>query len=247
MHKIKTLKVSATVLALALLITAGSPAFAEKGDTGGDSSKTEHSAPKTTTEHKSATTEHQSSAAESSKATESESGTDSSTDTSTSSKGNHDDHAELHKKGDDMLADMRKQHKANKTDAQRQKFCQAHKQGLTQKFSSITANSQKIQTRIDGIYSKALAYQVANNLQPANFDTLVATADSAKAASSASITALQAVTPTIDCASTTTASDVATFKAAAQQARDNLKAYRSAVKAVVKALEIPKPTTEGSN
>ncbi len=154
---------------------------------------------------------------------------------------------ELHHRGDTILADMKTKHDEAKTRTpeQRTKACESHKKGLTNKFSHIVTNAQKTQTRIDGIYTKALAFQTSTNAQPAGIESLISIADGAKANSAASIAALKAITPTIDCNSTSVASDVATFKAAAQQTRDNLKAYRTAVKAVIKALETTK-TSEGS-
>ncbi len=153
---------------------------------------------------------------------------------------------ELHHRGNSIVADMKKQEGKPKTTEQRQKVCEAHKQGLSNKFSHLVTNSQKIQTKIDGIYAKALAFQQSSGATPTGFADLVATADTAKANAAASIANLQTITPTIDCNSTSVASDVATFKAAAQQTRDNLKAYKTAVKAVLKALQTTKTSTEGS-
>ncbi len=131
--------------------------------------------------------------------------------------------------------------------AEHQKRCEAHKQGLTNKFSHIVTNSQRIQDRITGVLTKAQAYQTAHNLPVANFDSLVSTAQAAGATSAASITSLKAVTPSLDCNNVSVASDVATFKTAAKTTRDDLKAYRTAVKAVLQALEAAKPDTEGSS
>ncbi len=157
--------------------------------------------------------------------------------------------AELHKQAEADLAAMREKHQETKTTntAERQKKCEDHKHGLNTKFSRISTNSQKIQDHIDSVFAKAQAYQQAKNLQPENYDALVAAATSAQTASAASIATLKTLTPTIDCTGTNTASDVAAFKAAAADTRAKLKAYRSAVKDVLKALEIAKPKTEGSN
>lgn len=125
----------------------------------------------------------------------------------------------------------------------RQKVCEAHKHSLTTHFGGITTNAQKAQDRIDSIYSKALAYRTAHNLQPTNFASLVATATSAKATSADSVAGLKTAAPTIDCTSDTVATDVASFKTATATTRDNLKAYRAAVKAVLQSLETVKPAT----
>ncbi len=165
------------------------------------------------------------------------------------------DNDTLHHKGDALLEHMKKQHgDTKKTPEQRLKTCEAHKQGLTSKFSHIVANSQRAQDRIDDIFTKAQAYSQSSTAVPANIAELIATATTAQSASAASIASLKTVTPTIDCNNTSTASDVATFKAAAQETRANLKAYKSAVKAVLHALQptetIKPPTTttpEGTN
>ncbi|MEK7594594.1 MAG: hypothetical protein AAB436_03090 [Patescibacteria group bacterium] len=174
-----------------------------------------------------------------------------STETENSSEDSHADHPELRKKAAADLAAMRAKHQDVKTksSAERQKKCENHKHGLNTKFSKISTNSQKIQDRIDNIFTKAKAYQQAKNLQPENYDNLVAAATSAQAASQASITTLKSLTPTIDCTGTNTAADVAAYKAAATDTRDKLKAYRSAVKDVLKALQIAKKpvNAEGSN
>jgi len=159
-----------------------------------------------------------------------------------------DSQSSLHQKGASMLAELQKAHKSTKTTAQLEKRCVAHKQGLTKKFAAITTNSQRAQDRISDILTKVAAYQQTNNVQTANYTSLLTAAQTAQTTSAASIAALKAVTPTLDCNSTSTASDVATFKVAAQQVRTDLKAYRTAVKAVVADLRAAKTTTaEGSN
>lgn len=159
-----------------------------------------------------------------------------------------DDSTELHHKGDSLLAEMHKKHGGDKKNSpeKQKKVCEAHKEGLTNKFSHIASNSQRAQTRIDDILAKSLAFQASSNQTPTGFTALVAAANTAKANSAASIAALQAVTPTVDCNKTSVASDVATFKVAAQQTRANLKAYKTAVKAVLHSLEAAKDSTEGS-
>lgn len=153
---------------------------------------------------------------------------------------------ELHNKGVALVTELRKQHKAQ-TAEQRKHKCEAHKQGLTNSFSRIVSNSQRLEARIDGILDKAVAYQQTNNVAAVNFDALLATAQTAKTNSNASITALQAVTPSVDCNNVSVATDVATFRAAVKQTRDNLKAYRDSVKAVLKSLEAAQPATTGDD
>ena len=157
---------------------------------------------------------------------------------------------ELHRRGSAIADDMRKKHEGSakaQSGEEHKKVCEAHKKGLTNKFSRITANSQKIKTHIDNTFTKAQAYQQTNNVTVANYADLTAAVETAKTAAADSITALKAVTPTLDCNNTSVASDVATFKAAAQDTREKLKAYRTSVKAVLKALHEAKAPTESTN
>lgn len=126
--------------------------------------------------------------------------------------------------------------KKSKSKEDRHKSCESHKQGLTTKFSRIVTNAQRKQAKIDKILDKATAYKDSSNLSPDNWDTLLAAAQAAKTTSATSIEDLQAITPTIDCNSDSVASDVATFKTAAAKARDDLKAYKTSVKALLKSL-----------
>jgi hypothetical protein len=153
-----------------------------------------------------------------------------------------------------LAADHEHGNRQQKTTEQKQKLCVAHKKGLETKFSHIVTNSQRMKTRIDGIFTKAQDYQTKNNLTVANYDTLVAAATTAQTAAADSITNLQAVTPSLDCNSTSVASDVAAFKTAAKDTVTKLKAYRMAVKDLLHALATAKhaaadttKTTEGSN
>jgi chromosome segregation ATPase len=143
---------------------------------------------------------------------------------------------ELRHKGQQMVTELEQEHKSGKSAAEKTKACEAHKQGLTNKFSHITTNATNLETKIGTFLTRAETYQSTNNVTVANWDTLVAAANTAKTNADTAIANLKAVTPTLDCNSTSVASDVATFKAAAQTTRDALKAYKTAVKDVFVAL-----------
>lgn len=164
--------------------------------------------------------------------------------------------AELHSRGAALVAQLRQQHPSSQSEAARQKACEARSHGLETKFTRITTNSQNLEDRIGTFLTKAEAYQSTNNVTVDSWDTLTGNADTAKAAVDSAITDLKAVTPqSLDCASTTVAQNVATFKAAAVTVRDDLQAYKQAVIKVFTALQNAKGatatdttnTTEGSN
>lgn len=147
----------------------------------------------------------------------------------------------------------RKEQKTELKDSERQHRCEGRKVGIENRFSNIVNKSQKIQDKITGFYDKGTAFATAKSLKPANYDTLVATADAAKAASAADIVALKAATPTIDCTNKNIATDIATFKASAEKVKTDLNAYRTAVHNVLAAIrtaaEAAKPadTTTGGD
>lgn len=135
--------------------------------------------------------------------------------------------------------------KSKKTPEELQKKCEERKKGLETKLSRLSTNATKHQAKISAYLDKIVAYKVDNNINNADVDAAILSAIDAKTTSEASVSALAALSPTIDCTSGAVASDVANFKAAAEQTRTNLKAYRKAVKAVHSAIEnITEPQTE---
>ncbi len=254
MKHIKIQRISSTlaVLALALVFAGSGPVLAEHGS--GDVPPSGSTSPTTTTT--TPTTEHSGSpeTTHSGGGTTSGSGSNSvpaktaETETEIQNAEESASLAELHKQGDDMITELRKEHAGDKvkTASEKQKVCEAHKQGLETKFNSIVANSQRTESRISSIMDKAEAFEHSSSTKPAGFDALSASAHEAKDAADASIVTLKDLSPTIDCNGTSVANDVATFKVAAEKTRTDLKAHRDSVKAELKSLETAKPA-EGTN
>lgn len=132
--------------------------------------------------------------------------------------------------------------------ATKQEACEAHKQGLTNKFSRIVTASERAKARIDAILTKAQDFKQTSGLTVANYDELLAAAEEDQTAVATAITDLKAVTPSLDCNNVSVKTDVQTFKTAATTTRDSLKDYKKSVKALVKALrdakQDAKQTTE---
>lgn len=126
------------------------------------------------------------------------------------------------------------------SNSEREKNCQSAEHGLETKLQNLSKNATKFQTRIDTALDLAIAYQKDNNISVDNFDQLVATAQAAKSTSAASVSALNDLNTNLDCSSQSVAQNVAKFKVAAKQARTDLKAYKEAVKAILRALEVAK-------
>ncbi|MDL2363101.1 MAG: hypothetical protein QFB86_01820 [Patescibacteria group bacterium] len=163
-----------------------------------------------------------------------------------------DSKEELHKKGEELIAKMRKEHgdKTEKSADQKEKLCESHKQGLEHKFKAMETNSQRTHDRIAAILDKGLAFKSANKIEDTNLEALIATATKAEKVTQVSIDTLKAENPTMDCNNVSVASDVASFKLAAEATRSDIRAFRTDVKNVLTALETAKPvedsTAEGS-
>jgi hypothetical protein len=144
-------------------------------------------------------------------------------------------------KGEKEVTDRRKTHKVH-TAVERQKFCNIDKNGLNTKFNSIQTNAQRVEDKIGGVYTKAVDFSSAHNLQPIDYAALVTSVASDKTATDGAIAAL--IAPKIDCSSATVATDVATFKVTADQARTDLEAYRKDVWTLIVAIKAALQTTQ---
>jgi hypothetical protein len=145
----------------------------------------------------------------------------------------------LKAKGKEVLDEAKKEGKVHTKD-EKLKNCTDKKTGMETKVANIKSNSAKHLAKIDSVLVKLTESQAAT---PTNgVADLLAAATTAQATATASVSALSKLAPTIDCAKDTVASDIAIFKAAADQARTDLNAYRTAVKAVLSAIETANPT-----
>ncbi|MEK7153435.1 MAG: hypothetical protein AAB834_05785 [Patescibacteria group bacterium] len=145
----------------------------------------------------------------------------------------------LRVRGKELLERAQKERSAKPAEA-RKKACEARKQGLQRKIGNLVKNAEKYQARIDEVFAKATTFYSENNLSVDGYDELVVRTTNAKAQAQASVQALKSLKPTIDCTSNTVATDVATFKAAAEQARKDLRSYKQAVKSILTDLRAAK-------
>ncbi|HET8670924.1 MAG TPA: hypothetical protein VFM05_09955 [Candidatus Saccharimonadales bacterium] len=139
-------------------------------------------------------------------------------------------------RGQSLLQEA-KNRRGTQSDEERQAACEKRKSGLQQKVENLVSNSGKYLDRVDGVFSKVQELKTDKNLNVDGYDELVAAATASQTTATASVDALKNLKPTIDCTSNMVPSDVATFKAAAQQARTDLKTYKQDVKAVLVAVK----------
>lgn len=149
--------------------------------------------------------------------------------------------------GEARVKQLRAERKMNTSAEKREKVCDSRKNGLETKFASISRNAVRYQAKVDGVFSKLPTSAVSK--VPAEYSAAVA----AKAKSEASVKVLGDIklSTAVDCKNPDVADQVATFKAAASTARDDLKDYKMAAKDVLKALKTATPksteSSEGAN
>jgi hypothetical protein len=137
--------------------------------------------------------------------------------------------------------DKRKEELKSTTDERRQKRCEARKTGIINRTDKLTSAAKRHLAKVDSVFAKVKAYKDSANLSVDNYDELVSKAASAQTTATASVEALESVQiKSIDCTPPTISDDIATFKAAVTQARNDLKTYRQAVKDVLSAVESAK-------
>lgn len=214
-RKSQLLLLLATVLGVAVLGMA--PVFAESNDatdTSGD----------TNTSTTSGDTSNQTTSDNSTE-------TDTSTNTETETEVNT-----LEKEAKDKLVEMR-QHGSEHSVLARQRSCEARQKSIDTRISNFSAAAQRHQDVFTSIFTKVQAFYTKNNLNVANYDTLVATVNTKQTASQQAVSALKALDVTTDCKASDPAQQVQTLKTAVSNARTALQAYRAAIKDLVVALE----------
>jgi uncharacterized membrane protein YheB (UPF0754 family) len=123
------------------------------------------------------------------------------------------------------------------TQEHRQKACEARKTNLTKRMSNAVRQAQNHKAVFDKIYTRVKDFHDNKQLSVDNYDTLVANIDTAQADAATSISALQTLDISVDCASQTVAVSVSAFQQAVKDSRDSLKAYRSSITELIKALK----------
>lgn len=148
---------------------------------------------------------------------------------------------ENHKRGSDIVTEAKKTEKKHTKD-ERIKNCTNNQHGLDTKFANLQKNAKKHLLVMDSVFTKIQDFQKTTTVTIPNIDSLITSATAAQTKATASVSALTNLSSTIDCSTDTAAMDIGVFKAAADQAKTDLKAYRTSLKAILSAIET---ATEG--
>lgn len=142
------------------------------------------------------------------------------------------------------------QAKANhqeKTEAERQKSCDARKANLTRRMANAVAQSKRHKAVFDKIYTRVKDFYTTKQLSVSNYADLTAKVDTAAANAQTNIDALAALNVNVDCTSQTVSSSVDAFQAAVKSSRDSLKAYRASIVDLITAIKGASTSTTDSS
>lgn len=126
----------------------------------------------------------------------------------------------------------------------RQKSCGARKANLERRMQNAVRHAENHKAVFDKIYARVKSFHDTNKLNAANYDELVAAADTAQTDAANAVNALKTLDVNVDCASDNLADNISSFREAVKGTRDELKAYRAAIVDVIKALNNSLEETE---
>lgn len=140
-------------------------------------------------------------------------------------------------RAESIINELKDKNKKEVPDGTKRQNCENEKGGIKTKAGTLGTNAARYESKLDTTLQRAEDYQKTNNLTVTNWDSLVSAATAAQSKAAASVAALKALNVTIDCTQPSVATQVATIKAAALQARTDLLAYKQSVIALLTALE----------
>lgn len=123
-----------------------------------------------------------------------------------------------------------------RTHEQRQKSCEARKEGLVRRMDRAVTQAEKHKAVFDKIYTRVMKFHDDKNLTTPNYDELLAKVNSAQSDAADGVAALSSLNIEIDCTQDNVADGVSSFKEALGDTRDSLKAYRKAIVELIKAV-----------
>lgn len=131
-------------------------------------------------------------------------------------------------------------------EADKKKVCEKHVGTITRVMTAMNSRRQNAFDRITKVSEAVQAFYVKKELSVANYDDLVAQVNAAKSVAQAATTA-QTTIPSVNCDGDHPRADIADFKEKRSASIDAMKAYRDAVKALVKAVrEAASQVSEGT-
>lgn len=133
---------------------------------------------------------------------------------------------------------------AEHTQTQRHLLCQNREQSMNTKINALKSAATSQLGNLDSAFMKLKAYQSTNNVTVANFEDLVAAANTQQQTATNEVAALGSAAVNVDCTSEDVAVQLGTIKVATAAARTALKDYRTALHNILVALAEATQTTD---
>lgn len=118
----------------------------------------------------------------------------------------------------------------------KRKVCDNHVNRINTIMGTMNDRRQKAFDHITKVYDSVKAFYVEKQLTSTDYESLVASVETAKAAASTSMDT-QLMTPTISCTGDQPKADIADFKAKRTSSIDAMQTYRQSVKELIKSVK----------
>lgn len=150
---------------------------------------------------------------------------------------------------EDAKKDLEKKRDGRKEMAEekRKLVCENRQKAIVNKLAAFNQAADKHLAKLNDVYTRIQAYKTAENLQPANYDDLVAAATAKQEAATAAVAALKEVAVGVDCSDPETVVKLSAVREAAKATRTALHDYRKALKDIVVALAQSKDGAENGD
>lgn len=127
----------------------------------------------------------------------------------------------------------------------KRKACENHASTIDRLMTKINKRHQNAFDHITRVATAVETFYTSKNLSVSNYDSLVAEANAAKSVAETAMQSQLAI-PTLDCNGKHPRADVASFKEKRQDSVDAMKAYRDAVKKLIKAVRTAAEATQSA-
>ncbi len=140
-------------------------------------------------------------------------------------------------KAEALVRQQRAALKVQKTAEQKKLSCENRQAGFEKRAKNYAASARKHYNTFVAHQTKIEAFYASKKLSVAEYEAVLAIANTARVSAEADVVALEAYDATLDCTAADPAQQVAGLKATLTTTREKLQAYRTALKDVIVALK----------
>ncbi len=142
---------------------------------------------------------------------------------------------ERKQKASDKIAEIKAEAEERRASI-KQDVCENRKARVQNRITNLARSANNVKGVLDRMYDRVQGFYEDGQLTVSNYEALIDAIELAKAESEASLEALDSYEFTVDCANSTVAEQVDSYRAAAVLARQDLKDYRKALVDLISSL-----------